>query len=147
METIKIKSLGELGAKSSTVRAVVVKIDETDCWSEEIQTKAKGKIYGIYCASIAVDYPAYWIKNHFENIEIENGDWIDDELTLLEFQEDGGSDFSYFNEHSRFDVIDEISQTDEQYKKEQETINDDPKKAHEQWIESLIENYRANSSI
>lgn len=158
--TANIESLYELGRYSTTVRAIVVKVDETNHWAEEIQQKAKGKIYGIYlvdltepthCCSLSIDYPAYFIKNHFENVEFWQdslGNWLNNADELFELEFEGGVDSGrYFSEHSSFEVVSKVERLDEEFEAELNFIDDNKEKAHAEWIDNLIEYYNGNSPV
>ena len=81
-------------------RIIVIAIDETKFWKDEIAKKAK-KIHGVYIVnltepthncSIEVDYPAECIRNEVQNPE----PFGEDELTELELQEGIDGEIRYF---------------------------------------------------
>jgi hypothetical protein len=159
MKTPVIHTLRELTRESkyNNVKAILVKIDETQFWSEDIQIKANGKIFGVYLidltspthlCSIEINYPAYWVFNHFENISAwqdNNGEWLpdgDSELTELERTND--SEVSYYTENSSFEVIEKIKYKRTEFNELLNNIDENPERAKSEWIETLLENYNNN---
>jgi len=157
-----VKSLDELSdikyrkPNQGTLRLAVVAFNETSNWADEIQAKAKGPIYGVYlvdltepthCCSFQLDYPCYFISNHFADVsswQDENGDWLpnmDNEMTTLE-RNSGDDTMSYFSANSSGRIIEEIRLSNKEYRKEVSNAE-----GHDKWIESYVENYLANSPV
>lgn len=74
-------SLNELANNEENL-FVVVAIDETEFWAEEIQKEAK-KIEGVYLVNLkepthlcelAISFPAKFLKNFFHNPEFDEGE-------------------------------------------------------------------------
>lgn len=100
------KSLNQLA--NSRNKFIVVTVDETYAWREDIQEKAK-KIEGVYlidltkpthCCELAVSYYATFLSNFFHNRDA----WDDDELTTMEL-DNGDEPGHYFSGSSIFNVV------------------------------------------
>jgi hypothetical protein len=100
------KSLRELALEGA--KFVVIKIDETSYWDDEISKKGK-KIEGIYlvdltqptnCCSFEVNYPSQFIKNFFQ----ETKGFTEDEITELENLDGRDGDCMYLLDHSVYDI-------------------------------------------
>jgi hypothetical protein len=158
-----IKSLHEISdikyrkPNQATLHLAIVAFNETQHWADDIQTKANGPIYGIYlvdltqpshCCSFQVDYPSYFIMNHFANVSAwqdANGDWLpgmDDEMTNLE-RNAGDDTMSYLSGRSSGRILDEVRRSNKEYRKELSGSDND----HDKWIEEYIEYYLGNSPI
>lgn len=136
-------------AKSGRIKGVVIAVDETEYWSEDIQKKANGPIYCLYfidltqpthCCSIEVNYPRYFITNQFSNISAwqdADGNWLpggDTELTELE-SNSGDETVSYVLENTTCAIVETV-------KPSKRLIAD---VGHDEWLENIREYYQGNT--
>lgn len=100
------KSLNELS--NSGNKFVVVTIDETSNWRNDIAAKAE-KIEAVYlvnlkepthCCELAVSYYATFLRNYFHNRDA----WDDDQITDLE-RDNGGEDGMYLQGSSVLNIV------------------------------------------
>lgn len=100
------KSLNELA--NSGNRFIVVAIDETYGWREDIAKKA-GKIEGVYLidltkptclCELSVSYYGTFLRNYFHNVDKFDFDNKDAEMEY----DNGGEDGRYFSGYSVFNV-------------------------------------------
>ncbi len=159
----EIISLQELTSakKYQRVKACVVLVDETKNWDSNIQKKASGKIYGLYVidltspthlCSIQINYPAYWIANHFENVSAwqdSEGNWLDSaDSELFNYEHDNGGEYvSYFLQSSSFECLSVLKYKVREFKDLLSDFDDDDEKSKQKWIESLVEYYSSNSPV
>lgn len=110
-----MKTLNQLAGEG--VQFVVIKIDETKYWKDEIKDKAC-KIEGVYLidltepthlCEISVSYPGTQLKNFIQNFEA----FSEDELTELEREElevckyfHGNSEFNIEAEYGSEEIMD-----------------------------------------
>jgi hypothetical protein len=103
---MKNKTLNQLA--NSRNKFIVVAVDETEYWRDDIAAKAQ-KIECVYlidltkpthCCELAVSYWATFISNYFHNRDA----WDDDELTDME-HENGGEEGCYFSGSSTFKIV------------------------------------------
>lgn len=147
--------------KYQRVKACVVLVDETKNWSEEIQKKARGKIYGLYVidltspthlCSIQIDYPAYWVANHFEDVSAwqdSEGNWLDSaDSEIFNYEHDNGGEYvTYFSRSSSFECVALCEYKVREFKKLLSDFHYIHEKATQKWIDSLVEYYSGNSPV